>query len=130
MGRRFRPLPHRGRVGTEAELILTVSPAKAGAQPVIMKQPVVYILTNRRNGTLYTGMSTRMSSRYEEHFTPNVNKFVQKYKLDRLVYLETCETIEQAALREKQIKKWYRKWKLELIESLNPEWKDLWDWLI
>lgn len=94
------------------------------------KQPVVYILTNKRNGTLYIGMSAYASNCMEQHANSEAHKFVQKYGLNTLVYLESHDTLEQAALREKQLKKWNRQWKLRLIESLNPEWKDLKDWLI
>ena len=94
------------------------------------KKPVVYMLTNKRNGTLYTGMSANMPNRYEQHFCADAKKFVQKYNLNILVYLESHETIEQAAIREKQIKKWRRAWKLRLLESVNPEWQDLRHWLI
>lgn len=89
------------------------------------KQPCVYILTNKRNGTLYTGMSSCIVNRLEQHQNSPSEKFVRKYRLDMLVYLETHDTLAQAALREKQIKKWNRAWKLRLIESLNPDWNDL-----
>ncbi len=92
-----------------------------------MKQPAVYILTNERNGTLYIGMTTNLVRRIYEHRTNVVEGFSKKYQTNMLVYFELYDGIEDAALREKQMKKWNRAWKLRLIEELNPDWNDLFD---
>ena len=88
----------------------------------------VYILTNKRNGTLYVGVSSDLvcrTAQHKEHYYPN--SFSKKYQLDRLVYFETFDRIENAIRREKQLKDWDRNWKKDLIEKMNPEWDDLWD---
>jgi putative endonuclease len=85
----------------------------------------VYIMTNKRNGTLYVGMSNDLARRCYEHKNELTDGFTKKYHLHRLVYYEVHDDPTEAIIREKQIKKWYRKWKIELIEGQNPEWKDL-----
>ena len=85
----------------------------------------VYIITNKRNGTLYVGVTSNLAKRIYEHKNGFVNSFSKKYKLDKLVYYEQHLDIEAAITREKQIKKWNRLWKLKLIESFNHEWRDL-----
>ncbi|MEW6455242.1 MAG: GIY-YIG nuclease family protein [Acidobacteriota bacterium] len=92
-----------------------------------MKKFYVYILCNKRNGTLYTGITSDLVKRVYEHKNNLVNGFTKKYNVHRLVWYEIHETAETAILREKQIKKWERKWKLELIEKYNPEWNDLYE---
>lgn len=87
--------------------------------------PCVYILANRRNGTLYTGVTSRLQRRAWEHRNEVVDGFTHRYGVHRLVYYETCDTMERAIAREKQIKSGSRKEKLALIESLNPAWRDL-----
>ena len=89
------------------------------------KQAYVYILFNKRNGTLYTGITTDIVRRVYEHKNKLVNSFTKKYSVDKLGYYEISDSIENAILREKQIKAGSRKKKLELIETNNPEWKDL-----
>lgn len=90
------------------------------------KNGYVYILANKRNGTLYTGVTSSLSRRIENHKNASNPKcFTAKYKVDQLVYLEQYNSIEVAIKREKQIKAGNRKKKLELIEKSNPEWKDL-----
>ena len=89
------------------------------------KQPAVYILSNKRNGTLYVGVTSNLVQRVWQHKNNLVPGFTQKYNLHKLVYLEVCESMEAAIQLEKRLKKWERKWKLELIEKLNPEWDDL-----
>lgn len=91
------------------------------------KRPCVYILASSRNGTLYVGATTNLASRIEAHRAGAVPGFTQKYKVRTLVYAEPHDTIGQALLREKQIKKWRRAWKLELIERDNPQWRDLFE---
>ena len=85
----------------------------------------VYILTNRRNGTLYTGITSRLAERVDEHKQGVVGGFTRKYELDKLVWYERHDSAEAAITREKQIKEWRRRWKIELIEEINPYWNDL-----
>ncbi len=92
-----------------------------------MKQMWVYILASRRNGTIYTGVTNDLIRRVHEHRTHAAPGFTEKYHVTKLVWFEAHEDAEQAIKREKAIKNWSRKWKLELIEKMNPEWEDLWD---
>lgn len=85
----------------------------------------VYLLTNRYNNVLYTGVTNDLIRRIYEHKNKLVAGFTQKYNVDRLVYFEVCSGIVVAIEREKQIKGWSRKKKQDLINSLNPEWDDL-----
>jgi putative endonuclease len=85
----------------------------------------VYILANKRNGTLYTGVTDNLIRRIIEHKEKITKGFTSKYKVDKLVYYEVHQYINDAIEREKNIKAWKRKWKLELIEEENKEWKDL-----
>ncbi|MEO0382941.1 MAG: GIY-YIG nuclease family protein [Pseudomonadota bacterium] len=86
----------------------------------------VYILASQRNGTLYTGVTANLLRRIQQHRdTPD--GFVAQYQVQRLVWYEEHDTIEAAIRREKAIKKGKRVWKLDLIESFNPDWRDLWD---
>jgi len=94
------------------------------------KQPCVYILATKRNGTLYTGVTGNLLKRVWEHKSGAVAGFTRRYSVKQLVWFEIHVTMEQAIIREKQIKEWQRKWKLELIEALNPEWRDLYDDLL
>jgi len=95
-----------------------------------MKDYYVYILCNFRNGTLYIGVTNNLVKRIYEHKSDFVEGFTKKYKIHRLVYFEQTSSIESAINREKQLKKWNRKWKLELIERKNPEWNDLYNEII
>ena len=92
-----------------------------------MKQFYVYILCSRRNGTLYTGVTSNLIKRIYEHKNDLVEGFTNKYGVHRLVWYEAHQTADTAFMREKQIKKWNRKWKIEIIEKDNPEWGDLYD---
>lgn len=85
----------------------------------------VYILASQRNGTLYIGVTDNLVRRAWEHKNDLVKGFTEKYNVHLLVYYEQHQDIEQAILREKQLKKWKRKWKLDLIEEQNSNWKDL-----
>ena len=87
----------------------------------------VYILASRRNGTLYIGMTDDLIRRVWEHRTGVVPGFTRKYRTKMLVWYEQHETRETAFQRERQLKKWNRAWKLELIERVNPAWRDLFD---
>jgi len=109
-----------------------VMPAKAGTQHAVdmagcatMRQACVYILASRRNGTLYIGVTNNIARRTWEHKSGIIEGFTKKYGVHLLVYTEFHETMPDAILREKQMKKWRRKWKLDLIERANPEWRDL-----
>ena len=87
----------------------------------------VYILASKPNGTLYIGVSSDLGRRIYQHKTSEVEAFTSKYKVHKLVWYETHDRIEEAILREKQLKKWKRAWKLKIIEEFNPNWKDLYD---
>lgn len=85
-----------------------------------------YILTNNPRGTLYVGVSGGIDDRMERHVAGKGSYFTSKYKLKQLVYFEEFQYINDAIRREKQLKNWRRAWKINLIESVNPEWKNLW----
>ena len=85
----------------------------------------VYIMTNKKYGTLYVGVASNLIKRVWEHKNNFVEGFTKHYKLHKLVYYETTENIESAILREKQLKAWKRQWKIELVDKFNPDWKDL-----
>jgi len=87
----------------------------------------VYILASERNGTLYVGMTDNVVKRVWEHRNDLREGFTRRYGVKRLVWLETHESRDAAFARERQIKKWNRDWKLELIEKTNPQWLDRWD---
>lgn len=89
------------------------------------KQPAVYILASKRNGTLYIGVTSGLVKRIWEHKNNMVKGFTKRYNIHQLVWYELHGTIESAITREKRLKDWKRKWKLELIESSNPKWEDL-----
>ncbi len=91
------------------------------------KQPAVYILANRRNGTLYTGVTSNLVKRIWEHKSDLVDGFTRRYAAHMLVYFELLDTMDAAIAREKQIKAGSRADKLGLIESMNVEWRDLYD---
>jgi len=91
----------------------------------MQKQPAIYILASKRNGTLYIGVTSNLPERVYQHKNKLVSGFTTKYTVGNLVYFELFETMAVAIKREKQLKKWNRKWKLQLIEDNNPEWKDL-----
>ncbi|NNJ75223.1 MAG: GIY-YIG nuclease family protein [Anderseniella sp.] len=90
-------------------------------------QPAVYILANRKHGTLYVGVTSKLAARVFQHRNNEVEGFTSKYGVHRLVWAETHDTMETAITREKQIKKWNRAWKVQLIEQENPEWDDLYN---
>ena len=95
-----------------------------------MQSYYVYILTSKRNGTLYIGVTNNLIKRIYEHKNNLVEGFTQRYSVHKLVYFEETSDINSAIKREKQLKKWNRKWKLELIEKKNPNWKDLYEALV
>ena len=90
-----------------------------------MKNYCVYILSSKRNGTLYVGVTSNLIKRVWEHKNNAVEGFTEKYSVHNLVYYEETPNSNSAIEREKRIKKWKRRWKLELIEKTNPEWEDL-----
>ena len=92
-----------------------------------MKQPCVYLLSSRRNGTLYTGVTSNLVQRVWQHKNDLVKGFTRKYGVHTLVWFEVHETMPSAIEREKAIKEWRRPWKIELIESVNPQWRDLYE---
>ena len=85
----------------------------------------VYILTNKNNSTLYIGVTNDLIRRIYEHKNEFVDCFSRRYKLHKLVYYEQTDSMIQAIEREKQLKRWHRNWKINLINEKNPEWKDL-----
>jgi putative endonuclease len=87
----------------------------------------VYIMTNRRNGTLYTGVTSDISRRAYQHRQEQLKGFTKGYGLRRLIYTERYEDIRQAIQRESNIKHWLRAWKIRLILDANPDWHDLYD---
>ena len=94
------------------------------------KEPCVYILASRRNGTLYTGVTSSLIKRVWEHKNDLVEGFTKRYRVHILVWYELHSSMESAITREKAVKEWKRRWKLELIEGINPGWRDLYDELV
>ena len=92
-----------------------------------MKQYYLYILASKKNGTLYIGVTGDLIKRIYEHKQNVIEGFTQKYNVHHLVYYEVYQDVEEAILREKQMKKWNRKWKIRCIEGMNPEWEDLYN---
>ncbi len=99
------------------------SPRKRGSRK--MGQYFVYILASKKNGTLYIGVTNDLLKRGYQHKNNLVEGFTQKYDVHNLVYYEIFKNIHDAITREKNMKKWKRKWKMELIEKFNPNWEDL-----
>ena len=89
----------------------------------------VYIMSNKKHGTLYVGVTNDLAKRIGEHREGQGSEYVRKWGLRRLVHAEAHQDIEQAILREKRLKKWRRQWKIDLITASNPEWDDLSDQL-
>jgi putative endonuclease len=96
----------------------------------MQKQPCVYILASQRNGTLYVGVTSDLVKRIREHKNDATEGFTKEYAVHILAYYELHEDMAVAITREKQIKKWNRAWKIELIESTNPDWRDLWEEIV
>ncbi len=95
-----------------------------------MKNGYVYILTNKENGTLYVGVTSDLVKRIWQHKNKFVEGFSKKYDLNKLVYYEVFNDIENAITREKQLKNWHRQWKINLINQQNPDWMDLYNGII
>jgi putative endonuclease len=92
-----------------------------------MKDYCVYILASKRNGTLYIGVTNDLLRRVREHRLGLIAGFTKQHGVHRLVYFEQTSSISAAITREKQLKKWNRRWKLRLIEESNPYWRDLYE---
>ncbi len=90
-----------------------------------MKQPCAYILASKPYGTLYIGVTSDLIARLYRHRTGQVKGFTSKYGVYLLVRFELFETMYDAIAREKQLRRWHRQWKINLIESENPQWVDL-----
>jgi putative endonuclease len=90
-----------------------------------MPQYFVYMLASRKRGVLYVGMTSNLARRIEEHKSHSVSGFTSKYWVDKLVHFEVADNPTAAFAREKQLKRWHRQWKIDLIENDNPEWRDL-----
>ena len=95
-----------------------------------MRDAWIYIMTNRRDGTLYVGVTSNLAQRVWQHKEGLVEGFTKRYNLKHLVYAERHEDIRNAIQREKNLKHWPRAWKVDLIEAANPDWTDLYDQLI
>jgi putative endonuclease len=93
-------------------------------------QYYIYILASKKKGTLYVGVTSDIIKRIYEHKNDLVEGFTQRYTIHKLVYFEATESIESTIMREKQLKKWNRAWKINLIEKTNPAWNDLYPDLI
>jgi putative endonuclease len=87
----------------------------------------VYVMSSKKNGTLYTGVTNNLLKRVYEHKQGVVQGFTKRHEIKTLVWFEQTESIEAAINREKQLKNWNRAWKIHLIEKENPEWKDLYE---
>lgn len=95
-----------------------------------MKNYYVYILASKKNGTLYTGVTSNLIKRMYEHKEGLVEGFTKDYNVKNLVYFEETSDVNEAITREKRIKKWKRDWKIQLIEKRNPQWEDLYGSLL
>ena len=119
-----------GSIAKECQFVI---PAKAGIHDdnyALEKNPFVYIMASKRNGTLYTGVTSDMVRRVWEHREGRVEGFTKRYGVKRLVYFEAHGDMFAAITRERQIKEWQRRWKVELVEGMNPGWRDLWETIV
>ena len=92
----------------------------------MQKDPCVYILASQKNGTLYVIVTSNLQQRIWQHKSKHVKGFTARYNVTRLAYFEPHVDMGEAIRRERQLKKWYRQWKIDLIEAGNPAWEDLW----
>ena len=97
------------------------------SRKMAIKQPIVYILANERNGTLYVGVTSDLVKRIWEHKNDLIEGFTKRYKVHNLVWYEMHDNMDAAIEREKNMKEWKRDWKIKLIEKDNPHWNDLYD---
>ena len=93
---------------------------------MMAREPAVYILASERHGTLYTGVTSDLIQRVWQNKNDVARGFSERYQVHSLVYFEYHQDMDAAILREKKLNKWGRSWKIQLIESVNPEWRDLW----
>lgn len=96
----------------------------------MISQSYVYIMTNQYNTVFYVGVTSDLVKRIHEHRNKFIDGFTKKYEINKLVHYEISENIESAILREKQLKKWNRDWKIKLIEKNNPNFEDLYEIII
>jgi putative endonuclease len=97
---------------------------------MVIKQPAIYILASKKNGTLYIGVTADLIKRIWEHKNGLVNGFTKRYKVHNLVWYELHNNMDMAIERDKNMKEWKRMWKVKLIEDKNPQWNDLYDSLL
>ena len=97
---------------------------------MVIKQPAVYILASKKNGTLYIGVTSDLAKRIWEHKNNFIEGFTKRYKLHYLVWYELHDNMDAAIEREKNMKEWQRVWKIKLIEKDNPNWNDLYETII
>ena len=107
------------------EIISPLAKTMTFAHAFLMRQGYVYILASKRNGTLYTGVTSDLSHRLYEHQNNLTPGFTTRYGVKTLVWFETYDLVTDAIAREKTIKNWPRAWKIKLIEDLNPAWDDI-----
>ncbi|MFC1724094.1 GIY-YIG nuclease family protein [candidate division KSB1 bacterium] len=93
----------------------------------MIKKYYIYIMSNKKDGTLYIGITNDLKRRVYEHKDGKIKGFTKRYNLDKLIYFEEFKNIDEAIIREKMLKRWNRTWKTELLEKSNPDWKDLYD---
>lgn len=92
-----------------------------------MHKSYIYIVSNKKDGSLYIGVTSDLTKRIYEHKNKLIKGHTEKYNLDKLVYFELFDQIDLAIVREKQLKNWHRQWKINLIEKDNPNWEDLYE---
>ena len=120
----------RVMAGLDPAISTTVALNSSAGQARCMLGGWVYVMTNRRNGVLYVGVTSDLAKRAWEHREGVVEGFTQRYRLKHLVYAERHDDIRAAIQREKNLKHWPRAWKVELIEAQNPDWTDLYESLL
>jgi len=114
-------------MATHVAQLSILSRCSSNTQGIVMQPSYVYMLASHRNGTLYVGATTDLIKRSWEHKNKFIPGFTAKYNVHMLVYYEMHDLYIEAARREKRFKNWPRQWKLNLIEKLNPEWRDLYE---
>jgi putative endonuclease len=119
--------PDAVMAGLDPAISIAIASRTAASQAHPIMGGWVYFMTNRRNGVLYVGVTSDLAKRAWEHREGVVEGFTKRYRLKRLVYAERHDDIRDAIQREKNLKHWRRAWRIELIESQNPDWADLRD---
>ena len=97
---------------------------------ILKEQFFVYIMSNRKKGILYIGVTSNLVARISQHKNELIEGFTKKYHLHNLIYYEVHENAESAITREKHLKQWKRNWKIDLIEKMNPQWRDFYQDII